>query len=106
MAKLREGSVVRELTDARKAEKDFIVDLKYRCMTIGADERNIAAFYAKKLDLCETTGRKYINNPGAIPTEVLQRTVKALSPDIGKVLKFLGYSDKEIKRFAKELTAQ
>lgn len=102
MPKLKEGSLVREIADARKAEQDFVLDLKFRCMSNGANEQNIAAFYANKLNLCETTGRKYINNPSSIPTEVMQRTVKTLSPDIGKTLKFLGYSDREIKRFAKE----
>lgn len=101
MAKLREGSPVREFADAQKAERDFILDLKFRCMTAGANEQNIAAFYAKKLNLCETTGRKYINKPKSIPTAVMQSTVKALNPDIGKMLNFLGYSDQEIKRFAK-----
>lgn len=103
MAKLRSDTILRDAADHKKAERDFAVDLKCRCMSGGADEQNIAAFYAKKLDLCETTARKYINNPSAIPTAVMQETVKLLSPDIWKMLKFLGYSDREIRTFAKDV---
>lgn len=105
MAQFKQGTLVRELSDARAAEENFIVDLKCRCIAEGASDSNIAAFFAKKAGLSENTGRKYLNNPGIIQTETLQRLVKALHPDIGAVLRFLGYSNKDIQAFAESLTA-
>ena len=40
--------------------------------------------------------------PGARQIVLLQKMVKVLKPNPGPVLLFLGYSEKEIKKFAKE----
>lgn len=44
----------------------------------------------------------YRKDPGPMKLETIQKIVKLLNPNIWVVLKVLGYSDKEIRKFAKE----
>lgn len=45
---------------------------------------------------------KYRSNPSPMKLETMQKIIRLLKPDIGVVLKFLGYSDKEIKAFVSQ----
>ena len=44
----------------------------------------------------------YKRDPGKIKLKTMQRMVTALKLDPGVVLRFLGYSNRDIKNFAKE----
>lgn len=45
---------------------------------------------------------KYRADPSPMKLCTVQKIVKLLKPDIGLLLKFIGYTDKDIARFVKE----
>lgn len=45
---------------------------------------------------------KYRADPGTMKLRTVQSLVKLLKPDIGLLLKLIGYTDKDISRFVKE----
>lgn len=102
MARLTPNHPARIAKEAEQAERAMVVEIKKRCLDIGADEHQIPAHFAQKIGVCERSGRNYINSPGKIQLDTMRRVVQKISPDIGVVLRFLGYSDKEIKKFVKE----
>ena len=54
------------------------------------------------LGVTDMTIGNFRREPGARQIVLLQKMVKVLKPNPGPVLLFLGYSEKEIKKFAKE----
>lgn len=102
MAKLPPNHPARIAREAEQAETALVLEIKSRCLATGADEHRIPAYFADKINVCEASGRNYIKAPGKIQMNTMRRVVQKISPDIGVVLRFLGYSDKEIKQFAKE----
>lgn len=100
MARFREGTLLREAADSAKALEDFQRELKTRRIWNGL-ETNLE--FGKAIDCCENTAGKYQETPLAIRMDIMQKIVKALKPDIRITLRFLGYSDKEIKKFAADL---
>ncbi len=101
MAKLMPNHPARIAQEAAQAEAALVVEIQKRCLDSGADARRIPAYLAEKIDVCESSGRNYIKAPGKIQLDIMRRMVQKLSPDIGVVLRFLGYTEKEIRRFAK-----
>lgn len=102
MAQLRANHPARIAREAETAETAFVLEIKSRCLASGANEHRIPAYFAEKIDVSEQSGRNYIKTPGKIQMDTMRRVVQKISPDIGVVLRFLGYSDKEINKFAKE----
>lgn len=103
MARHREGAVAYAAQDAQKAKDDFWLELDHRCLDKGLapGSASLSQFVAVQ----PQTIRHYRKGKIAMQVDTLQMWVKSLSPDIRVVLKFLGYSDKEIKKFAKEVTS-
>lgn len=79
-------------------ERDFLAEIegKRRYNRLSNDE------FGKKIGLSGKTVCGYKKDPGKIQLETMQKMVKAIEPDIRVVLKYLGYTDKQIKNFAKE----
>lgn len=101
MAQLRANHPARIAREAEQAERALVVEIKKRCLDTGADARRIPAYLAEKIGICEASSRNYFKAPGKIQMDTMRRVVQKISPDIGVVLRFLGYTDKEIKTFAK-----
>lgn len=102
MAKFREGTILREASDTAKALDDFQREIKTKRIWSGYESTQKFAY---AVNLTPPTVSKYQNYPTMIRMDVMQKIVKVLKPDIGIMLRFLGYSDKEINAYAKELTA-
>lgn len=51
------------------------------------------------LGVCQATAGNYIRNPESIPLGAMRSLVKALKPDPGVILRAVGYSPTEIKKF-------
>nr|DAU90510.1 MAG TPA: bacterial regulatory protein [Caudoviricetes sp.] len=54
------------------------------------------------MEVSRTTVGTYRKNPEDMPVSAMKRFVALMKPDISVVLKFLGYSDKEIRKFVRE----
>lgn len=100
MAKFREGTILREASDNAKALADFQLEIKTKRIWKGLETCNQFGY---AIGCSEPTANKYQNYPLMIRMSTMQKIVKALKPDIGIMLRFLGYSDKEIEKYAKEL---
>lgn len=83
------------------AEEDFWREIRVR----GA-ERNIMSADAlgKATGVTGATISNYREDPGKIRVAVMRKLVAELKPGIRPVLALLGYSEKEIRQFAKENT--
>lgn len=103
MAQHRKGAVVYAAQDAQKAKDDFWTELNHRLLDMGL--RPSLAALSTFTDVNAQTISNYRTGHSPMTVSVMQKLVTALKPDIGVVLRFLGYSDKEIKKFAKEVTA-
>lgn len=93
MAKFREGTILREASDAAKALDDFQREIKAKRSWSGYESTQKFAY---AVDLTPPTVSKYQNYPTMIRMDVMQKIVKVLKPDIGIMLRFLGYSDTEM----------
>lgn len=80
-------------------ERDFLREIEARSAWHGLSTNEQLA---KKLGTSGMTVGNYKKDPSKIRLETMQKMVKALDPDIRVVLKYLGYTDKQIKNFAKE----
>lgn len=60
------------------------------------------ASFGEVLEVSQVTAGKYLKEPEGMTLSVLRRMVKALKPNPMIVLKALGYTDTEIKKFTKE----
>lgn len=47
---------------------------------------------------------RYRKDPGPMKLETIQKFIKLLNPNIRIILKMLGYTEKQIRKFAKEVT--
>lgn len=101
MSRHREGAVVYAAQDARKAREDFWLELDHRCLDKGLDPG--AAAISQFAGVQAQTIRLYRRNRNTMQVSTLSALVKGLAPDIGVVLRFLGYSDKDIKKYAKRV---
>lgn len=89
-----------EQVTAQTAEA-FVKELQHRCIDLGAKPANISTFLACHAGICEVSARNYFSDPGRIQARTLRRIVKTISPDIGVLLRFLGYTPQNIARFRK-----
>lgn len=105
MAKLRANHPARIAREVQKAQDDFWLELDHRCLDKGLDPGPAALSQAANNQVQPQTIRQYRQGKRAMQLDTLRMWVETLSPDIQVILKFLGYSDGEIKSFAQELTA-
>lgn len=99
MAQHRKGAVVYAAQDAQKAKDDFWLELDHRLLDKGLPpgSTSLSQFVAVQ----PQTIRSYRKGKIEMQVDTLQMWIKSLSPDIRVVLRFLGYTDKEIRVFAK-----
>lgn len=80
------------------AQRDFWREIDRRCPDAGVQSGNNAAL-ARAIGTADVTIGNYKQNPGKMQLKTLSRIVAVLNPDPGVILRLLGYSDKEIKKF-------
>lgn len=88
---------IRQFED-RYAIKDFWVELDGQSGRQGL--RSNAAL-GSAIGITGQSVGKYRKNPSPMKLETIQKLVKLLKPDIGVVLKLVGYSEKEIREWRK-----
>ena len=93
---------IRQLAE-QYAEKDFWTEINGCCGYCGI--RTDTAL-GEAIGVEAQTVRKYKKNPGMMQVKTMQKIVEQLKPNIPALLKFLGYTDKEIKRFAQLYLSQ
>lgn len=87
---------IRQLNDKYR-QNDFLDELAAQCARKGyATCRELG----QAVDMSASSICGYRREPGKIRLETMQNLVAVLKPDIAVVLRFLGYSEKEIRRFA------
>jgi hypothetical protein len=78
---------------------DLLREIDVRCAWNGIKTNKALG---DALGVTDMTIGNFRREPGARQIVLLQKMVKVLKPNPGPVLMFLGYSEKEIKKFAKE----
>lgn len=81
------------------AERDFVAELNAQSARFGLKTNEEIG---KVLKVSAPTVGNYRNDPSKIKVETLQRAVKDLKLDMGVVVRYLGYTTKDIKKFIKE----
>lgn len=89
----------------RYAVEDFWKEIDRRCPDAGVQSNNNAAL-ARAVGTADVTIGVYKQDPGKMQLKTLSRFVAALKPDPGVILRLLGYSEKEIRAFAREAGGQ
>lgn len=74
-----------------------------RCIYAGIPADGATRHFAKTAGISEASGYNYMKDPSKIRVKSLQQIVKALRPDIGVVLRLLGYTNQDIKAYAKSV---
>lgn len=87
---------------ARYTAEDFWKEIDRCCPMIGIQSDNATAL-GRKIGEQGQTLRNYRKGKTVMPLNILQKLVSTLHPDPAVILKTLGYSEKEIRAFAKEL---
>lgn len=100
MARHREGAVVYAAQDAQKAKDDFWRELDHRCLDKGLQPGAVALSEFANLEA--QTIRRYRSGKVVMQVSTLQEWCKNLKPDIKVVLKYLGYTDREINKFVRD----
>lgn len=80
-------------------KKDFLLEIDVRCAYAGLKSNEDVG---KLLGITGRTVANHRENPGKMQVCVLQKMIKTLKLDPGVVLRFLGYSNQDIRKFAKE----
>lgn len=83
------------------AVDDFQREIQCRCIWAGSPADATTRHFAKVAGISEASGYNYIKDPSQIRVKALQKVVKTLRPDIGVVLRLLGYTNQDIKSYAK-----
>ena len=78
---------------------DLLREIDVRCAWNGIKTNKALA---DALGVADMTIGNFRKDPGLRQICLLQSMVKVLNPNPGPVLKYLGYSEKEIRKFAKE----
>ncbi|MBQ5867642.1 MAG: hypothetical protein IIW56_13375 [Oscillospiraceae bacterium] len=78
---------------------DLIREIDVRCAWHGIRSNKALG---DALGVTDMTIGNFRKEPGLRQINLLQNMVKVLKPDPGPVLKYLGYSEKEIRKFAKD----
>lgn len=83
--------------DRKKAEKEFWRDIDHQGLDLGLKSNNKIG---NALDLSGACIGKYREDPNKIPVKTMRKMVEVFKPSIPVLLKFLGYTEKEIRAFA------
>lgn len=83
----------------RDALADFVAELNAQRARFGYDT-NVKLGAA--IGVCQATAGNYIRKPLTIPFSALREMVKLLKPDPTLLLKALGYTTQDIRKFVKE----
>lgn len=89
---------IRQYAD-RYLREDLLREIDVRCAWNGIKSNKALG---DALGVTDMTISNFRKEPGLRKIVLLQNIVKLLKPNPGPVLLFLGYSDKEIKKFAKD----
>lgn len=81
----------------------FQREIQVRCIYAGIPADGATRHFAKTAGISEASGYNYMKDPSKIRVKSLQKVVKALRPDIGVVLRLLGYTNQDIKAYAKSV---
>lgn len=84
--------------DQKKVEKAFWKSVKVRCAEQDIDTW---ADLGQQTGIPESTFQNYRANIGKVQINTMRKMVGLLKPDIQIVLLLLGYSEKDIQRFAR-----
>lgn len=87
--------------DQKKVEKAFWKSVKVRCAEQDIDTW---ADLGQQTGIPESTFQNYRANIGKVQINTMRKMVGLLKPDIQIVLLLLGYSEKDIQRFAQAIT--
>lgn len=101
MPKPKKGSLAYEFAREKKATEDFVSEIEAQSARAGL-KTNVAL--GEKIGLTYQCIGKYKKQPDIIRLGTMKKLVRAIAPDAGVVLRFLGYSDEQISKFAKEVT--
>lgn len=80
-------------------QEDLLKEIGSRCVWAGFKTNEELG---NALGVTGASIGNYKRDPGKIQLKTMQRMVTALKLDPGVVLRFLGYSNRDIKNFAKE----
>lgn len=92
-----------EYQRAAQAEKDFInqIYISFRDKKLVPDNQ-VANKLTSLIGCSPNTAYSRMKKPDTFQAGELRKLVQAVSPDIGAVLRFLGYREQDIRKFAKE----
>ena len=85
----------------RYAVKDFWKEID-RCCPLAGIQSNNAVALEEKTGVDHQTLRKYRKGKTEMRVSVLRKLVTTLHPNPAVILKTLGYSEKELRAFARE----
>lgn len=91
---------IRQYAD-RYAVEDFWKEID-RCCPLAGIQSNNAVALEEKTGVDHQTLRNYRKGKTEMRVSVLKKLVTTLHPDPAVILKTLGYSEKEIRAFARE----
>lgn len=97
MAKPKKGTLAYDFAREKKSTEDFVSEIEAQSVRAGL-KTNVAL--GEKLGLTYQCIGKYKKQPEIIRLGTMKKLVKAIAPDAGVVLRFLGYSDTQIHDFA------
>ena len=95
MARPRQNTIAYE----QNARKNFLLEIEGRCGFVGLKTNEALG---DAIGVTGNTVGNFKKDPGRIRMDVMQKLVKALKLDPGVVLSYLGYSEQEKRKFAKE----
>lgn len=79
--------------------KVFLEEVNAQCWRYGYKTQ---ASFGDALGVSQVTAGKYLRDPGDMVFRTLRKLVKALKPDPAVLLRALGYTPTDIKKFIKE----
>lgn len=85
------------------AVEDFRKEIRCRCIYDGAPADGTTLHFALSAGISEASGYNYMKDPTKIRVKAMREVVKNLRPDIGVVLRLLGYTNQDIKAYAKSV---
>lgn len=85
--------------EEKYAQDDFLKEIGSRCVWAGFQTNEDLG---KAIGVSAASAGNYKRDPGRIRLDTMQLMVKKLKLDPGIVLRFLGYSNNDIRTFAKE----
>ena len=93
---------IRQLAD-QYADKDFWTEIDRQSGAMGLKSN---AKIGKAVDVTGACIGNYRKEPDKIQVRTMRKIVEVLKPNIPVLLRFLGYSEKEIRRFAQGYISQ